>query len=49
MPEVIYKLVARVWQKLDQGKLAETDDFLNYVELVEQPLKAILITNKYVD
>ena len=33
-------------QKLNSGKLAETDDFVDYVELVESPVKAILITNR---
>ena len=33
-------------QKLNNGKLAETDDFFDYVELVENPVSAILVTNK---
>lgn len=36
-------------QKLDNGKLAESDDFFDYVELVENPVKAILITSKCVN
>ena len=33
-------------QKLNSGKRAVNDDFFDYVELVENPVKAILITNK---
>ena len=36
-------------QSYDGGRLVDTDIFFDYVELVEEPLKALLITNKYVD
>ena len=34
-------------QSYDGGRLVDTDIFFDYVELVEEPLKALLITNKY--
>ena len=34
-------------QSYDNGRLVDTDTFFDYVELVEEPLKALLITNKY--
>lgn len=34
-------------QSYDSGRLVDTDIFFDYVELVEEPLKALLITNKY--
>ena len=35
-------------QNYDGGRLVDTDIFFDYVELVEEPLKALLITNKYI-
>lgn len=34
-------------QSYESGRLVDTDIFFDYVELVEEPLKALLITNKY--
>ena len=34
-------------QSYDGGRLVDTDIFFDHVELVEEPLKALLITNKY--
>ena len=34
-------------QNYDSGSLYYTDTFFDYVELVEEPLKALLITNMY--
>ena len=34
-----------ILQSYDNGRLVDTDTFFDYVELVEEPLKALLITN----
>ena len=33
-------------QEIDNGRLADTDTFFDYVELIKKPLKVLLITHK---